>query len=188
MIVITDFWKKFLSGFAAELEGISDGEFMSAWTSSSARTSLYEDRVLGNVAQRMDLGLKKEEFKVDYTLCKEGERGYEVPLVYVESENVATSAHHEIRKLCCLHAPLKVLIVCAEWSDEWSHRGLKKDLLPKWRHQIISHNKEWPAPCITGIIVAEWQEEKLRYYALALDHFGEVVDSEKVFLEREIGG
>lgn len=183
-----DYWKKFLNAFTAELSRLSDREFSDAWMSSGNRTSLYEDRILKQVAGAMGLVFRKEEFKIDYTLCKSTDRGYDVPLVFVESENVANSAHHEIRKLSCLHAPLKVLIVCAEWSDEpgaWKHGGFKESLLARWGSQVRAHNKEWPSPCITGVLVAEWNQ-CLRYYALAFDHFGEIADEHRVVFERTI--
>lgn len=185
---IIDYWKKFRDAFTDELSKVTDGDLSEAWKSSENRTKLYEERILPQVAEVMGLVLRKEEFKVDYTLCKPTGNDYDVPLVFVESENVASSAEHEIRKLCCLHAPLKILITCAEWSDEpnaWSHGGVKEALLERWRNQVWLHNKEWPSPCITGVVVAEWNQS-LRYYALAFDCFGDIVDEHGLVFERKI--
>lgn len=179
------FWREFLSAFAKGLSATSGEEFLKAWESSGNRTALYEGALLKNVSETMGLTFKKEEFKVDYTFCAIDDNGYDVPMVFVESENIATSAHHELRKLCCLHAPLKVLIVCAEWSDEpnaWKHGGYKNQALKQWATQILAHNKAWPSPSTTGVIVAEWNAS-LKYYATAFDHLGEVVDKHRVIFE-----
>lgn len=174
-------WKNFLNAFHQCLSVTSGESFSAAWQSSTSRTKFYAGTLLKNVSDEMGLIFKKEEFKVDYTFCVTIENKYDVPIVFIESENVATSAHHEIRKLCCLHAPLKVLIVCAEWSNEKSG-GYQDNLIKRWAAQIRSHNKIWPSPSITGVIVAEWNES-LKYHVIAFDHFGEVVDKHRVFFE-----
>lgn len=179
------FWRAFLNAFSKGLSATSDERFLRAWESSGNRTALYEETLLKNVSETMGLTFKKEEFKVDYTFCTTTSNDYDVPMVFVESENVATSAHHEMRKLCCLHAPLKVLIVCAEWSNKpgaWKHGGYQDRLLKQWAAQIRAHNKAWPSPSITGVIVAEWNES-LKYYAMAFDHLGEVVDEHRIIFE-----
>lgn len=184
---LMNFWKEFLSSFSESLHSTPLETFSKAWESSRNRTELYEGALLRAVAEKMGLLFKSEEFKVDYTLCVQGVDGYQVPAVFVESENVALSAHHEIRKLCCLHAPLKVLIVCAEWSNDtnvWKHGGYKNKLIQQWSKQIREHNKVWPSPCITGVIVAEWHES-LRYYAFAFDHLGEIVDAHRVIFDKK---
>lgn len=179
------FWREFLDAFSQGLFATSGEEFSRAWKSSGDRTQFYEGTFLQNVSEAMGLTFKKEEFKVDYTFCATTENDYDVPMVFIESENFAITAHHEIRKLCCLHAPLKVLIVCAEWSNEpgaWKHGGYQDQLLKQWAAQIRAHNKVWPSPSITGVIVAEWNES-LKYYAVAFDHFGEVVDEHRIVFE-----
>lgn len=181
------FWREFLGAFSQGLSATSEEEFSRAWKSSGDRTAFYEGTLLESVSEAMGLTFKKEEFKVDYTFCATT-TDYDVPMVFVESENVATSAHHEMRKLCCLHAPLKVLIVCAEWSNEpgaWNHGGYQDRLLKEWGMQIRAHNKVWPSPSITGVIVAEWNES-LKFYAVAFDHFGDVVDEHRVVFEHGV--
>lgn len=182
------YWASFLNAFKRELSETCDDDFRKAWTSSRNRTQYYEENLLRKVAQALGLSFKKEEFKIDYTLCHSEENGYEVPVIFIESENIASSAHHEIRKLCCLHAPLKVLIVCAEWSTDpgsWSHGGQKDKLLSDWSLQIKAHNKIWPSPNFTGIIVAEWNQQ-LKYYSVAFNHLGEIADDHQVLFERTV--
>ena len=187
---IIGFWREFRTAFEKSLEGMRSDEFLMAWKGSAARTKRYEEHVLPEVAQQMGLRFKKEEFKVDYTMCEVDSSGNAVPLVFVESENNAQSAGHEIRKLACLHAPLKVLVVCAEWSNEpgdWGHRGYRKRLTDEWAGQINAHNAVWPSASVTGVIVAEWNRT-LRYYSQALGPRGEIVDPHECFFERDIEG
>ncbi|MCC4273917.1 hypothetical protein [Marinomonas communis] len=181
---LISYWKNFEAEFKRELSLVSKEEFSDAWGKRGNRTTFYENRVIPNIAKSMGLKYLKEDFKIDYTLCNEVD-GENVPLIFIESENDASTAHHEIRKLCCLSAPLKVLIICAEWSEEkdaWKHGGVRSKLLEKWSRQIRAHNKCWSVPAITGIIVAEWNTS-LRFYSLAYDHFGEIVDNEKTIFE-----
>ncbi|KXS54330.1 MAG: hypothetical protein AWU57_1278 [Marinobacter sp. T13-3] len=185
--ILTGLWAEFVNNFEKKLDESCDETLLKAWESSGNRTSFYESSLLRNVASEMSMVFKNEDFKIDYTFCKRMDGHYDVPLIFIESENVAASADHEMRKLCCLQAPLKVLIVCAEWSEEpgfWSHGGDKNRLLKKWSSQIRMHNKVWPSPSITGVIVAEWRDS-LRYYSIAFDHFGEVVDQHRMFFCRD---
>jgi len=184
---LISFWNEFKREFIRELNELSDEEYQYAWRRRKNRTILYEDTIIPKISKSLNLNYKKEDFKIDYTLCVEND-GHEVPLIFIESENVANSAHHEIRKLCCLSAPLKVLIVCAEWSDEpgaWRHGGDKCKLIERWSSQIKAHNKVWPMPAVTGVIVAEWNSS-LKYYSLAFDHLGDIVDNHEIMFSREI--
>ena len=184
-----NFWCKFRDSFKQELELMPDEHFKHAWLNSSKRTKLYENQMFEKVASKLNLVYKKEEFKIDYTLCQKCHDGYNVPLVFIESENDASTAHHEMRKLCCLSAPLKVLITCVEWCDEpgaWRHGGEKGKLLSTWSKQIKSHASIWLTPSVTGIIVAEWNKN-LRFYCLAFNQLGEIVDEHQIFYERDIG-
>ena len=129
---------------------------------------------------------QKEEFKIDYTLCKETADRYPVPVIFVESENIASIASSEVRKLCLLYSPLKVLITCVEWSDEpgyWKSGGYKNHLTNEWSKIISSHNSILPQQAITGVIVAEWNT-CLRFYSFAYDQLGSLIDPEDKFFEK----
>ncbi|WP_028491962.1 hypothetical protein [Thioalkalivibrio sp. ALE19] len=188
MRAITGFWREFRTAFESALEGMTDEEFREAWKGCAARTKRYEEHVLPEVANTMGLKFQKEDFKVDFTLCEVDSSGNAVPIVFIESENNARSADHEVRKLACLHAPLKVLVVCAEWSNDqgdWSHKGDRDDLSSMWAKQINAHNAVWPSTSVTGVIVAEWNRT-MRYYSLAFGPRGEIVDPHECFFDREI--
>ena len=61
-------------------------------------------------------------------------------------------------------------------------RRLQNQALKQWATQIRAHNKAWPSPGTTGVIVAEWNAS-LKYYVTAFDHLGEVVDKHRVIFE-----
>ncbi|MBU2986746.1 hypothetical protein KO528_15380 [Saccharophagus degradans] len=184
---LVQYWKAFENTFKEQLTNVTSDQYREAWKSSSNRTALYERVILPSVAQNLGLVFKSEEWKIDFTLCRDV-NGYPVPEIFIESENVALSAHHEIRKLCCLSSPLKILIVCAEWSDregDWPHGGLKYRLLEQWASIIKNHSKVWLNEGVTGIIVAE-ANATLSFYSIAFDHFGEVVSDHSIIFERDI--
>lgn len=182
-----DYWRKFKGAFRQELSACAADEVSTAWKKSTNRTTFYEENLLPRVADNLQLKFLKEEFKIDYSLCKQAPDGYLVPLIFVESENIAMVADSELRKLCLLYSPLKVLITCVEWSDEpgyWKKGGCKAKLTKKWSNIIRAHNSILPQLAVTGVIVAEWNTY-LRYYSLAFDHRGELIDSEDKFFEKE---
>jgi hypothetical protein len=182
MTPLINYWTRFKKYFVDYLSSLDDSELLSAWEASGNRTKLYENRIIQSVANKLELEFIKEDFKIDYTLCQRiGD--YKVPLVFIESENDARSADHEIRKLCCMNAPLKVLIVCSEWSDEkgyWKNGGDKQLLTEKWQNQIRAHGKIWSSNSVTAVIVAEWKEE-LRYYSFVFDSYGNIIEDHEIF-------
>jgi hypothetical protein len=90
-----------------------------AWSSAKARTCLYKEMLaplatnLGTlIEEKLEAG--SELFKVDFAICQNS-NDIKVPLIFIESENNAFSAEHEIRKLVNLAAPLRVLITVIQW-------------------------------------------------------------------------
>ncbi len=92
MVPLINYWKDYRVAFKNALEPLSDNDFIEAWKSSSDRTNLYENTIIEKVANELQLIFKKEDFKIDYTLCIKNDDEYEVPLIYIESENNANSA------------------------------------------------------------------------------------------------
>lgn len=182
---IIQYWKKFQSEFKNALDEQSFEDLSYAWLSQTNRTSFYENNLIPKIATSMNLEFINEDFKIDYTLCQRVE-DYLAPLIFIESENNAQTATHELRKLNCLNAPLKVLVVCSEWCDEqgfWKHGGGRKNLTETWLKNIKSHGNVWPSNSITAIIVAEWKDN-LRYYSFACNSNGEIVDEHKILFEK----
>ena len=179
-------WDEFRSSFVKNLEALPVSQFNEAWKTSKNRTRLYEHTILEPVCREIGLNYKKELFKIDYTFCRKSKNGTDVPLVFIESENVALDAEHEMRKLCCLSAPLKVLITCAEWSDipgDWKNGGYKELLTNRWSEMISAHNSIWPQPALTGVLIAEALNERLRYYSILFGPNGSIEKESEIIFE-----
>lgn len=178
-------WKKFESSFALSMTEVRKEALSEIWNSSASRTRFYEEFALPAVAKSLELKLKFEEFKIDYTLCQKSGSNVDVPLIYIESENVALSAEHEVRKLCCLNARLKILITCSEWTAQrpyWAHDGHRELLLERWSKIIRSFDACMPQEAAFGILVGERAGERLRFYSLLLDQCGDI-QTERVLVD-----
>ena len=176
---LTNYWIKFRELFIEELEN-NQQHLPKAWQSETDRTAFYTTQILPNVAHNMGLIFEQEFLNIDYIFNKQCSGGSKVPLVAIESENKATKAHHEVRKLCCISTPLKVLITCVEW-EIFGHKNKKNQLLGQWKKQITCHNKVWPQPSVLGILVAEKdQYGTFRCYGTAFSSSGNVIDNHKI--------
>lgn len=139
-----------------------------AWRTQSARTAFYE-KMLTNVARAMDMTLERELLIVDFALISPKDL---VPQIFVESENIATSAVHEVRKLCCLAAPLKILLAVCSWDETagvWPRGPLRPQVLNAWRHEVALHAAAGSLVGEIVAVVAEWRHDQtLRFYSVDL--------------------
>ena len=179
---LENYWNKFLDEFKKALNQFNSGDLLYAWNSQPDRTNFYKNKLLPIMASSMKYDIKNELFKVDVAMCLKTDNNHYVPLIFIESENKAHDATHEIWKLCCLAAPLKVLITCVEWSDVpgmWVRGGAKNKLLNSWKEIIKDHNYVWPHPCVYGIIVGECDKNNiLRFYSNCLSGSGQEIQKE----------
>lgn len=173
-------WDNFQTLLKEELEITSIEILDNAWQSSGSRTKFYFDDLLPKVAEKMQLTFMKEElFRVDAIFYKKTDNGYNVPKIFIESENNAETADLEIRKLCSLNAPLKVLMLCLEWTE-----SIKEQLTTDhWNFIIRAFANEQQLIGHFGIIVAE-KTDKFRFFSFAYNEQGEVYDIEKTLVER----
>jgi hypothetical protein len=148
--------------------------------SQSARTNFYCTALLPAVARELGCTAEYELFRVDCSLCVGASNGRAVPVIHVESENIASSATHEVRKLSCLAAPIKVLITCVDWRAEG------KKLLNDWREIIFAQQEVLPRAEEYGFIVAEW-DESLKFYSFALSSTLEQIEPEQLAFQRNVG-
>lgn len=181
----SDLWNGFVRAFADELQRTQEADatvLTRHWLSQTARTTLYTDRILKQVAIRLGMDIVPERFKVDFAMgLKQG--GTLVPLVFVESENQAKGADWEISKLCSLRAPLRVLICCTEWSEApgyWPRGGRRAELVSWWSEIIQAHNRHLPEHGKIGLIVGESGKGGLRFYANAWDDNGQMLEEDEV--------
>jgi len=180
-------WYSFRDSMVAALSTVEGDRIIAAWGSQTARTSFYRDYLLKSVAQDLEVSVAPELFKVDFVMTALSSSGLQVPVIFIESENIATSASHEVRKLAVLAVPLRILITVGEWSDLWPSGGLRKILLPQWQAIIRAHAEMWPHPGWLGVVVGEWgPDSHLRFYTVALGPDGEIRDPEATRVDRYV--
>jgi hypothetical protein len=103
--------------------------------------------------------------------CRSGSEP--TPVVFVESEEQATCADQEVKTLCSLAAPLKVLITVGEWEDvtpRWRNGGHRSTLVTRWRAIRSAYHEAWRDPGVFGVLVGESDPDGiLRFHAFELD-------------------
>src|SRR5437762_2432358 len=112
-------WNRFQEIFESMAEDCDPLELVTAWKSKTNRTKFVK-HFLSQVASALGLTLERELWKVDFALSVVSETESNVPVIFVESENVIKDVSREggeVRKLCCHSAPLKVLITVGEWDE-----------------------------------------------------------------------
>jgi hypothetical protein len=159
---------KFLRLFAAAMTDADPTTLRAAWASQGARTHFYSN-IFARVAAGLDLDLEQELLIVDYAMVGKDDG---VPRIFIESENIAFSAVQEVRKLCCLAAPLKVLFSVCEWDESeslWKNGSMRPHLLPEWRQAVAKHKAAGTFCGDIIAVVAEWRpDDSLRFYSLSL--------------------
>jgi len=118
-------WEDFRKGLENRLRTKKD-DLKAVWDIPEERTNLY-DNLMKELAEDLGYYFRPQFLRIDYALC---DKERKVPLIFIEFENNALLiAEDELRKLCCVSAPLKVIISVIEWSDEpgyWKNGGYKK--------------------------------------------------------------
>jgi hypothetical protein len=134
-----------------------------------------------------------EFLNIDHTLLLT-QQNHPVPWAFIESENDAGTAAAEIRKLCAVSAPLRVLLTRAEWWAETAdffppkrYENRRAQFLPVWTSIAVTHNQVWSNPGLLALLVAEqcimewhqpspswptlqeFQNRRFRYYAYHFD-------------------
>jgi hypothetical protein len=174
-------WADFVANFKLALKSADAEAFQKAWSTQTYRTEFYRTLILRRVAQAMGYEFETELFKVDFAMwTRVGSQM--VPVVFIESENAASTATHEIRKLAYITAPLRVLITVVEWDETvgvWESGGFRSELLKEWQSIVRAYNSVWPRTGLIGLIVGEWRRDNvLRFYARAIDPEGNLVGPE----------
>jgi hypothetical protein len=172
-------WRDFKASFAKSIEETPFETLKDAWQSSTNRTEFYLDQLLPNVAKKLSLSYEREKtFRVDGILSKIAKTGYPVPIIFVESENNSGDTETEIYKLCCLNSPLKVLLICCEWTDEYKLQTTND----YWQYIIDSFVAENTLVGHLGIIVAE-MKDSLKFFGFAYNEQGKIEDNEQLICE-----
>lgn len=129
----TDLWERFCGGLAKRLAAAEHQELFRAWSTHTERTLFYR-KLLRGVAEDVELDFRSELFTVDFVMWTRDLPP--VPIVFIESENFPSTADHEVRKLSCISAPLRVLMAPIQWDQSpgvWPKGGFRNHLLHQWR-------------------------------------------------------
>lgn len=176
---LVDRWTAFRDSFIRQLQSTAPQLLRTAWQSATERTKLYTSSVIPAIAGDLGLSRADELFRVDAAMGKVASNGLTVPIVFVESENVAASigkARGEMYKLCSLSCPLAVLVTVVEWSPAiFGSRAREQELTMEWQRIIAAYHEVWPRTGIIGVIVGEWgPDNRLRFYSFAYSMEGTI--------------
>jgi hypothetical protein len=166
-------WAAFQRSFCAAIQSLEGIGLAEIWATQYTRTSNYADELLKSVAKDLELDFKREYSMVDYSMWDCRSNSEPTPVIFIESENHATGADHEVKTLCCLAAPLKVLITVGEWEDvipRWRNGGHRSTLVTRWRSIRSAYHEAWPDPGVLGVLVGESDPDGvLRFHGFELD-------------------
>lgn len=166
-------WHNFKKEFVAQIKQQKDEGLEAAWTGPANRTQFYVEKIFPNVAKKLGLILTTELFKVDAALAiKQQPTNWEIPVIFVESENNIDTAEQEIDKLCSLSAPVRVLITVGDMEDSET-----KEWIDEWASLIKTYSKIWPNRGILGIIIADY---RLNFYSMAWGENGEKIEEKSL--------
>lgn len=185
-----DLWKQFSKALADQLSAATHEQLQRAWSTHTDRTRFYTEELLRNVASDLRLDFDTELFKVDFAMWTR-DNNPRVPIVFIESENLAGTAFHEVQKLSCISAPLRVLMVPIQWDESpgvWPDGGMRRKLLDHWASIIKEYQGVWPRSGIFALVVGEWQPSHvLRFYANAFGADGNLLaDKDEILMERKM--
>ena len=180
-------WFEFIEHFNVCIEKCANEQLRQAWSSRTDRTKFYTEDLLPQVAKNMNLKISKEKLNVDFVMEVEdpySEEG-EIPKIFIESENDFNSAEQEIRKLCLLNTPLRVLITVDKWPNDPKKKFSK---LREWQSIVKAHKKQNKQNFsgTIGIIIGDFKSDILRFHALAFWPDGDLRDPEHVIFKRKL--
>lgn len=186
-----ELWSVFARLLVDRFGAVDQSDLATAWSSFTLRTDWYAQHVLPAVAAVMGLQYCREFLLVDYALCATAPGGSAVPVIFVESENDSTSAVQEVRKLCALAAPVRVLLTVAEWDTTpgvWPHGGTSAGLLREWRLACDDYSYAYGTlPGIVAAVIGEWRtDDSFRVYTHKLGGVGWPAGCDTVALHQQM--
>jgi hypothetical protein len=179
--------EEFLCAFRVTILETAPERLLDAWSSSTARTAFYTDDLMPEVARRLKLQHGREEFKVDFVMVKQGMRGHVVPKVYIESENNYADAGHEMRKLCSMNAPLRMLVTATAKPITSRQGSPAHKQLRDWQDIVRSHCEGNPDYLgVIGVIVGQCRSGLLEFSACAFHPSGDMLWPLSLLVHRQL--
>lgn len=169
-------WSKMWDALKAVLTTTPISEFEKAFGRLDAKTD-FNGRFFARVAERLGYKLYPEFLRVDFVI----RNADNIPIAFIESENIHPTAGEEIEKLCVVSAPVKFLMLSCEWSD--SERAA---YLPGWKQRIALQHQYFGEDCIYVIVIGEWGRGKpqddgvLRYIFDVIDSQGREIKHQEI--------
>lgn len=172
MYTSDDIYSWFRDSLKSKLESISIEDFNDGWSKGLRNKTNFYKNLFGELVDNSQMFIGHEQFRCDLTIYDKDH----IPLVLIETENNHQDASTEIDQLCCLHAPLKVLVISCAWHDSERSRWL-----PEWQAIIKKYNTAYPSNSKFCIVVGEWGRGKpddqiLRYYMVTLSANGDIFE------------
>lgn len=167
-------WERYKKSFIIRIKSVDHKTLRNTWDSQTNRTTFYSNYVMRNVAADLEMKLEEQLLQIDYALSVRTQDGTLVPVIFIESENVARTSIHEISKLCSVNTPLRVLVTVCEWDlspEAWGTKSLQNTLLQGWRQIIENYRGVYSQNAIVGVLIGEWwdRESRLRFYSHTFD-------------------
>ncbi len=166
---------EFLVQFKETLkEQIGNPIFANELRKFKSLTEFYKINLFPKIANKIDLECSEKEFlRIDILLSKKGIYGYQVPMIAIESENIAEGENSdldkEIRKLLSVNAPIKVLLTrFANFENEFNSiwEGHPNSI---WYYSMTDFLEQGRLNGYFIIINAHWIEKNLTYSILTYD-------------------
>lgn len=167
-------WQKFRDALIEVLTRTQIADFEAVWSVGYDKTQ-FNKTLLQKVAAACQYQFKSEFLRCDFAFLNSDR----IPVVFIESENIHTSAFQEIDKLCAVSSPVKVLFLSCEWAD-----SERQSFLPGWIKRMKSHHDFYGHDCVYMVVVGEWGRGKpcddiLRYYLESFDSQGSLIEPPK---------
>lgn len=180
--------KSFLGALRDSLLSCDGSRLVKAWPIKPKRTRLYAESTIPEVAKALRLTHLQEKFTVDHALVRLSINEHEVPQIYIESENDYRAATHEIRKLCSLNSPVRVLITATDKGFPPDPSGGAYAKLREWQALIRSHHQENSQfNGVVVIVIGQLVSDKLSFRACAFHSNGDLSIPMWLLLERNAG-
>ncbi|WP_206169287.1 hypothetical protein [Variovorax gossypii] len=181
-----DLARRFFKAFEKRISDYEGSDLQRIATSNTQRTQFYASSLLPRVAADLGMVHGKEEFKVDHVAARFGRNGYAIPSIYVESENSFSGATHEIRKLCSLNSPLRVLITFTQKPFTPEPAAGAYLQLREWQAIIREHHEgnEDFRGTVAVIVARVEKERRLTFTACAFHKTGDLAWPLSVLVER----
>jgi hypothetical protein len=180
-------WAAFQRSFCAALLSLEGIRLAEIWAAQYSRTTFCADELLKSVAKDLGLDFKREHSRVAYSMWDCRSDSEPTPVIFVESEEQATCADQEVKTLCGLSAPLKVLVTAGKWEDvipRWRNGGHRSTLVKRWRSIRSAYHAAWRDPGVFGVLVGESDPDGLlRFHAFELEAGTDSPVGDRVLLE-----